>query len=322
VERFQGGLLGLMVGDALGAHFEGWPPAAIALRYPTPEHLLEAIPPGPWRYTDDTQMALGIAEALVTEGKVVTESLCDAWLQDYDPARGYGATQIVIEAMRQGEDFHSVAENLFPGGSFGNGAAMRVAPVGLFFHDDLDQVWEQARCSAVPTHVHPLAVEGAQLVALAVAYAARRARMDRAELFDELQTRCRTKEFRVKLELASRLAARSELHRLGNGVPALESAVTAIACWAFSPDSYQDAIIDAIFLGGDTDTIAAMAGAISGAHLGARAIPPRLLDQVEDGDKGRTYATDLAAHLYEAYCRRAGGTVGGPCPDAHFKPLA
>jgi poly(ADP-ribose) glycohydrolase ARH3 len=83
-------------------------------------------------------------------------------------------------------------------------------------------------------------------------------------------------------------------------VVALDSVVTAIACFAFSPDSYPQTVADAVFLGGDTDTIAAMAGAISGARLGKSAIPPALLEAVEDEKKGRSYLADLAVRLCEA----------------------
>jgi poly(ADP-ribose) glycohydrolase ARH3 len=199
--------------------------------------------------------------------------------------------------MRQGQDHREAAEELFPGGSFGNGAAMRVAPVGLLFHNDWDRVWEQARQSAMPTHVHPLAIEGAQLVALAVAIAVSGARIERLNLLAELRCRCQTAPFRDRLDMAGRIQSREELALLGNGVPALYSVVTAITCFAFSPDSFEDVLTDAIFLGGDTDTIAAMACAMSGARLGIDGVPRLLLDRVEDGKKGRTYVAELAARL-------------------------
>ena len=85
--------------------------------------------------------------------------------------------------MQEGGDHRAVAENMFPGGSFGNGAAMRVAPVGLFFHADLDRLWEQARLSALPTRVHPLGIEGAQVLAMAVALGLTQTRFDPSGVF-------------------------------------------------------------------------------------------------------------------------------------------
>jgi poly(ADP-ribose) glycohydrolase ARH3 len=213
--------------------------------------------------------------------------------------------------MEAGDDHKGLAEILFPGGSYGNGAAMRVAPVGLFFHEDLDRVWEQAKVSALPTHVHPLGIEGAQLLASAVAICLRRTALSRSDLLDELRRRCETSEFRDILQLAAEVETQADLLQLGNGIAAQDSVVTAIACFTLWPDSYEEVIGNAILLGGDTDTIAAMAGAIAGAHLGIGAIPAGLLESVEDGEKGRAYVTDLAAKLYAASVE-----VGGkPAPE-------
>src|ERR1700722_13758591 len=102
-------------------------------------------------------MAIGIAETLVTHGQIIEERLCEAFVANYVPSRGYGrGARAVLEAMEEGRDYRQVAEHHFPGGSYGNGAAMRVAPVGLLFRDDRVQLWEQARLSALPTHLHLL----------------------------------------------------------------------------------------------------------------------------------------------------------------------
>lgn len=301
-DRYQGCLLGLMLGDCLGFGFEGWAAEDIAAEYPTAAALLQRPPlPPPWPYTDDTEMAIGVAEALLNDGEIQAGTLAAAWVRNYTRGRPYGATRMVLEAMLAGQDYQAAAQDLFPGGSYGNGAAMRVAPVGLFFHRDLDWVWRQAGLSATPTHPHPLAVEGAQIVALAVALAVASpvaaGPFDRDAFFDQLQRRCQTPEFRAKLATARGLRDVAELSVLGNGVRALESVVTAAACFACAPDDCVAAVTHAIFLGGDTDTIGAMAGAIAGARCGIRAIPGQLLDSLEDGVRGRTYVSRLAAQL-------------------------
>ena len=161
LERFQGCLLGLAVGDALGGRFEGQSPERIAERFPTPDALLTTTIFDRLDYTDDTQMAIGVAETLVENLEILEERLCHYFTINYLPSRGYGfGARAVLDAMEEGRDYRQVAAEHFPGGSFGNGAAMRVAPVGLFFHHDLEAVWEQARLSALPTHVHPLGIEG------------------------------------------------------------------------------------------------------------------------------------------------------------------
>src|SRR5262245_28792995 len=128
--RFSGCLLGLAVGDALGARFEGQSPDYIADRYPTPEALIAAPPGEDLWYTDDTQMAIGIAETLAEHGTIEEANLCRAFVTNYVPSRGYGwGARCVLEAMQEGRDYRQVAETHFPAGSYGNGAAMRVAPV-------------------------------------------------------------------------------------------------------------------------------------------------------------------------------------------------
>jgi poly(ADP-ribose) glycohydrolase ARH3 len=135
-DRFAGCLLGLAIGDALGAKFEAQSPDAIRARFSSVERLI-AYPQDEIWYTDDTQMAIGVAETLVLNGEVIEEHLCRAFVANYVPSRGYGrGARAVLEAMEAGRDHRQVADRYFAGGSFGNGAAMRVAPVGLLFRDD------------------------------------------------------------------------------------------------------------------------------------------------------------------------------------------
>ncbi|HKI36032.1 MAG TPA: ADP-ribosylglycohydrolase family protein [Gemmataceae bacterium] len=307
-ERFTGCLLGLAVGDALGGRFEGQSADWIAARYPTPEALTASPPADTLHYTDDTQMAIGVAETLIENLDVLEDRLCHHFVSNYVPSRGYGqGARRVLEAMEEGRDHKEVAATHFPGGSLGNGAAMRVAPVGLFFHDQLDQVWEQARLSALPTHTHSLGIEGAQLLAVAVALCLGGAPFDRATFFGELLRRCQSDEYRARLGQAATARLPEEVARLGNGIKAPESVPTAIALFASAPSSYAEVVGRAILLGGDTDTIAAMAGALSGAHLGVHAIPAELLRRLEDDEKGRTYIADLAERLHQA-CELSAGS--------------
>jgi poly(ADP-ribose) glycohydrolase ARH3 len=310
-DRFEGCLLGLAVGDALGGKFEAQSAHAIRARLPTAERLI-AYPQEEIWYTDDTQMAIGVAEALVERGEVVEEVLCRAFVANYVPSRGYGrGARAVLDAMEEGRDYRQVAEEHFPGGSFGNGAAMRVAPVGLVFRDDPPRLWQQARLSALPTHRHPLGVEGAQLLALAVALCSRAERFDRDGFFTELLAACESAEYRARLEEARRVQTPDDLAGLGNRIEALHSVPTAIASFALTPESFESTISNVIFLGGDTDTLAAMAGALSGAYLGASRLPGRLVGLLESSPKGREYLRQLAGQLLAAYQRRLEGT-GGP----------
>ncbi len=300
-ERFEGCFFGLAVGDALGGKFEAQAAEAIRARFPTAERLI-AYPQEEIWYTDDTQMAIGVSEALIERGEIIEEALCRAFVTNYLPSRGYGrGARAVLDAMEDGRDYRQVAEQHFPGGSFGNGAAMRVAPVGLLFRHDPKRLWEQARLSALPTHVHPLGIEGVQLLALAVALCTNMERFDRADFFAELLGACASSEYRAKLAEAARIQAPDDLARLGNRIEALHSVPTAIASFALTPESFEATISNVIFLGGDTDTLAAMAGALSGAYVGVGRLPGRLVGLLESSLKGRVYLRQLAEQLFATY---------------------
>lgn len=299
--RFRGCLIGLAAADALGGQFEAQSPQAILARYSTPDALIGHPRDELW-YTDDTQMAIAVAETLVEHGGISEEPLCSHFVANYVPSRGYGrGARAVLEAMEDGRDWRSAAEEYFPGGSFGNGAAMRVAPVGLAFRGDRRRVLDESRLSALPTHLHPLGIEGAQLLALAVAWACRADTFDHAAFFAEIRSACVSDDYRDKIEQAARAQFPDGLARLGNGIRAIESVPTALACFAMHPNSYAEAIAQAIFLGGDTDTIACMTGAISGAFLGFEAIPRRLEAKLENSPKGRVYILELADRLLERF---------------------
>lgn len=298
--KFIGCLLGLAVGDALGSRFEGETVSGIQQQFPSSQSLLDNLPVAPWYYTDDTQMAIGVAESLIKDAAIVEQSLCAAFVENYDPRRGYGkGARIILTAMADGEDHKFWANELFPGGSYGNGAAMRVAPVGLFFSHDPEQLAEQARLASLPTHVHPLGIAGAQIIANAVGMCLRMPLFDADDFFSELSARVVEPEYRAKMDAARNARTLDDLLPLGNGIAAQESVVTAIGCFAFTPHSYEQVIANAILLGGDTDTIAAMAGAIAGAFLGESAIPKHFVEALEDRHKGRTYIARLAKQLYE-----------------------
>src|SRR5262245_34601519 len=305
LERFEGCLFGLAVGDALGGKFEAQSAEAIRARFPTVESLI-AYPQDEIWYTDDTQMAIGVAEALIERGEIIEESLCRAFVANYLPSRGYGrGARAVLDAMEDGREYRAVAEQHFPGGSYGNGAAMRVAPVGLLFADDKRRLWEQARLSALPTHVHPLGIEGAQLLALAVALATRFDELGRTAFFRELCVACTSAEFRAQMNQAASVESAADLAPLGNRIEALWSAPTAIASFGLTPHSYADTIGNVILLGGDTDTLAAMSGAVSGAYLGVAGLPPRLVELLESSPKGRDYLIAQADQLHRQYIKRA-----------------
>jgi poly(ADP-ribose) glycohydrolase ARH3 len=244
-----------------------------------------------------------VAETLAESGEIDETALLARFAANYDPARGYGpGMRILLEAIIDGRNDREMALNLFPGGSLGNGAAMRVAPVGLLFAEDLDRVAEQAERSARTTHLHPIGIDGARLMAIAVALAARRQPIRRKEFFGELARRAETEEFQWQLNTAAQLRSSDSLGSFGNSLEAHRSVTTAIAIFVASPDDYSRVVRRAIGQGNDTDTLAAMAGALAGTRLGLGAIPESLRAKLEDVRKGRQYIASLADRLHDPDC--------------------
>jgi len=299
VDRFRGCMLGLAVGDAVGSPFEGVDGYGIFTTFGRAIDIVAHPPVEELTYTDDTEMMIGVAEALIEAGACETESLAQAFGRNYDPRRGYGmGAKKILQSIKDGQDAVHLPDSVFPGGSFGNGGAMRVAPVGLLFHKDLDRTDHEASRSATVTHRHPIGIDGARMIAVAVAMAARPDHYDRTAFFAELYGRAQTDEFRERIMTAALQGREISPSSLGHGVEAHTSVVTAILCFDQFRDSFEQTLASAIRAGGDVDTIAAMACALSGARLGAAAIPPHLLDRLENGPRGRDYIDGLAVQLY------------------------
>jgi poly(ADP-ribose) glycohydrolase ARH3 len=274
-DRFVGSLLGLALADALGARYEGRAGGPVAW-----SEIARGA--GPLCWTDDTQMALALAESLLARGGVDPDDLARRWAEGMEDFRGYGpGTRELLRRVRAGAPWREVNRSLFPEGSLGNGAAMRAGPLGLRFHHDAVARREATVAASLVTHAHPLGIEGAVLVAQAVALAL----ADRLTL-DGVADACREPEYRQRLAVAADLLAAgapvaSARARLGHAVLAHESAVTAVFVACRVPDDFAALVEYVVDLGGDTDTIGAMAGAIFGARHGVRALPAALLGRLE-----------------------------------------
>ncbi len=296
--KFLGSMVGMALGDAIGE---------MAFRY-----WKEADPRAwiaqtdPLTYTDDTAMALGLAQSLVQTGRLDEQHLGDTFRAHYvrEPWRGYASGPPTIFALveRQAISYTEAARRLFGGqGSFGNGAAMRIAPVGLFFHDAPD-LYDQARRSAHVTHAHPIGVDGAAILAWAVGQAVR---LDPGEPF-ALEAFCqglaefaRTPEMQGKMELLRALLAEDAqpqiaADRLGRTVAVHESLPFALYAFLRHPGSFEDCLFCAILNGGDRDTLGAMACAVSGAYLGIEAIPADWRARLENQHQIEGLAVQLA----------------------------
>lgn len=295
--KFRGCLLGLAIGDALGAPFEGREGVSEA------DVCAAASSREVLRYTDDTHMAIGVAESLIACRGFDARHMVDTWMRNYEqePWRGYGATAPrVFQKVKAGVPWDKAAEEVCPGGSRTNGAAMRVAPIGLFYHRDPGRLREVACLSSGLTHAHPLGKEGALLQAWAVALAVVLGPEGSPDEFlDRLIGFAAHQEFRSKLGLVRGLLLRGDkakvISRLGNGVEAFQSVPAAIYCFLRHPYSFERAVVEAVSLGGDADTVAAMTGAISGAWLGRERLPEQWVKKLENLE----YIEFLAVELWK-----------------------
>ncbi|CCH17464.1 ADP-ribosylglycohydrolase family protein [Micromonospora lupini] len=265
-------LAGLSTGDALGAQY--------FLPGP-PEDLTDAtLPPAPWEWTDDTEMACSVLAELAHSGDVDRDRLALAFAERCAPRRGYGAgAMAILRLIRTGTPWPLAAASAFDGqGSCGNGAAMRVGPLGAYFADSTAHAAAQARASAEVTHAHPEGVAGAVAVAVAAALAAR-ARLDGH----------RPAPDRLLAGVAAALDPGSEVHRsvsraagllgrpvdrvvaeLGNGSRVTAQDTVGFTLWVAAThlDDYPTAIRRCVRAGGDMDTTAAIVGAIVAAYTG------------------------------------------------------
>ncbi|MFE1949781.1 ADP-ribosylglycohydrolase family protein [Streptomyces sp. NPDC059524] len=281
VDRALSSLRGLSVGDALGSQF------FVPENYP----LLKRrdLPDGPWQWTDDTEMACSVVAVLARHCRIDQDDLARSFAEHHDFDRGYGpAVNRLLRLVREGGDWRELASALFKGqGSWGNGAAMRIAPLGAYYADDPEQATHQAEISAYPTHQHREAVVGAMAVAAAAALVAAPAGPPApGDLLDGV------------IALVPRSAVGAGLRRardmLDYGDPGTVAAVLGcgrrtsahdtvpFALWSAARGlgDYESAFWSTAQVGGDVDTTCAIVGGIV-ASSPAGAPPTAWLERTE-----------------------------------------
>ncbi|MFB6528856.1 ADP-ribosylglycohydrolase family protein [Streptomyces sp. NPDC056399] len=276
-------LHGLAFGDAFGDRWFGIlrreGPAALETRTPPPEPL--------WQWTDDTAQALVLLRELAGGGGAVDQDrlalgLAAAYADDTH--RGYGASMHdVLRRIGAGEPWREVVAGQFGGqGSWGNGAAMRVAPLGAWHAADLDVVAEQAARQSTVSHHHPEAVAGAVAVALAAALAARSRggpAPARPEFLGDVAARLPDGDVRSGLRIAARMPERTSVRHaaevLGSGyrMSGPDTVPYALWCAAGHLDDLHEGLWLTVAGRGDIDTTCAIAGGVIAARTGVTALP-------------------------------------------------
>ncbi|MFB7391965.1 ADP-ribosylglycohydrolase family protein [Streptomyces sp. NPDC056191] len=276
-------LHGLAFGDAFGDRWFGIlrreGPTALEARTPPPEPL--------WQWTDDTAQALVLLRELAGGGGAVDQDrlargLAAAYADDTH--RGYGASMHdVLRRIGAGEPWREVVAGQFGGqGSWGNGAAMRVAPLGAWHAADLDVVAEQAARQSTVSHHHPEAVAGAVAVALAAALAARSRggpAPARPEFLGDVAARLPDGDVRSGLRIAARMPERTSVRHaaevLGSGyrMSGPDTVPYALWCAAGHLDDLHEGLWLTVAGRGDIDTTCAIAGGVIAARTGVAALP-------------------------------------------------
>ena len=305
LDRFLGSALGTFVGDALGEPVEGWPHNTIFSRF----GLLDTMAREEGRYTDDTQMMIGILETLQEKGEFDPAVCASKFQENFEPQRGYGRRIFgVVERIRRGMPWDRVGTD-----SYGNGGAMRIAPIGCFYYSDPQVLKEKAVLSAQITHSHTEGVAGALAQASAVGLALQQGLSNEpikpesfldwvvdqvkdvdqgfAECLDEI----RSMPTGSLVELIDTITG-----RYGLSLKAIESVPASLAAFLLT-QNFRDAVVLAVNLGGDTDTIGAMAGAVAGAYYGYNQIPQEWLTSLENGPKGRDYVVHCVRDIISSF---------------------
>ena len=296
-DRFVGALLGGAVGDALGSFCEGWPRSRIL----EVEHLLEhyrdrrrdgAVVRAGGAYTDDTQQALVLVDSLLACGRVDPADVADRLLRMWNAGELYGygrAFREALERMADGVPWQQAASTDMPS----NGTVMKIAPIGLWHWRNEARLDADAAAVCRLTHKDPRAVAPAVAVAQAVRHLAAGGAPDVDQLVALAERSAGAVHaptgrligaVRRLLELPAddAYAALLEMpitpYTRGQGLPseAPVTAVVALEAFLRTPDEFDTTVHRALTCGGDVDTFAAVAGNLSGAHNGTRAIPAHL----------------------------------------------
>ena len=304
LDRFRGCLYGVAVGDALGMPTEGYTAAEIKSLFgpirdmmPAPQgHFHTGLQAGQW--TDDTEETLLLAESMIESSGFSAERFAEkltawgtAWTLDERLNRGVGFTT------------RSAVENLIAGASWKEsglgiptcGSAMRAASVGLLYHSDLNVVKSYADLQSLPTHCGPAARAGSIAVAVGVALSLKGFPKEMI-----LRTAA-SQSSRVDIDFAERLLwvltlmglkPEDALGLIRNSPDVCETVPAAFYC--FLKFEAEEALITAARGGGDTDSIASIAGSLFGAALGTSWIPERWLSPLEQKDRIDCAAKKLA----------------------------
>ena len=189
--KYSGCFLGLAIGDAYGAPFEGGPIERLLWK------AIGKTKNGKVRYTDDTQMSIDLASSFIQNNGINQEHLATTFAENYHWSRGYGPSAAwLLKKIKNGANWQDVNRIKFKDGSFGNGAAMRAPILAMCFPEGKERLNENVVKSSEITHAHPLAIEGAKLIAFVTNAALHD--WNTEAILEALPTWCKSNEYRTK----------------------------------------------------------------------------------------------------------------------------
>lgn len=302
-DKIAGCLMGGAVGDALGFTTENLSRKRIKQKYNrvTDYHVW----PNHGYYTDDTQLTIMLAETLLESGDfdahLFRNKLARWWLV-HPRLSGRSTKNAALKCFfRCKETGYDV-----PGSS----GAMRAAPLGIFFRDNLDElVSKTVECCRV-THTNNSAIAGALTNAFSVAYALRTQTWNQSEYLTQVsdivsgfdkKLADRLRDIPELLDVSEDEALRELMkHSVITGSPIGDITMTAVYAFLKFPRDYERSVLFCVNAGWDTDTMAAINGNIAGAFNGLNGIPARWVERLENGYKGRDYILQLASHFVDS----------------------
>jgi len=323
-EQFSGCLIGQCLGDALGFPVEGYSPEVcrkyvenILRKIYSEEQVKERILIG--QYTDDSQLARELLQSYVECKKFDPRDYARRIAAIFSENRIVGrgrATELAAMRLAKGVPWEEAGT---PPGSAGNGSAMRAGPIGLMFFDDPQELVFAAHDQSRITHKDSRCSAGAVAIAGAVALSLQNKQIDTYHFLAQLGEW--TKKFgRSVADFIQQLndwvklppeEAVNFISRAGiepgyfDQLEGISPFVTGSVLWSLysflrTPDDYRETICTAIAVGGDVDTTAAMAGAVSGAYNGLEAVPSHLTNNLTDeGTWGFSELVELANKCYD-----------------------
>jgi len=231
-------------------------------------------------------MAVSVVRSLRQYGGIDQTRLAEMFASEYvkDPRRGYGGTaHSILKQIGAGVPWKVASQQAFDGmGSMGNGGAMRAAPIGAYFADDISKTIEHARLSVEVTHTHSEGQAGAIAIAVAAAWAftnRNKTNIGNSELIEYVAENMPDGETRRGLYKALRLPAECSVEMaaitLGNGSQVISSDTVPFTLWCAARHlhDYQEALWTTVAGYGDRDTTCAIVGGIVALNAGAASIP-------------------------------------------------